>query len=260
MATFLFKESTLHYEVSGEGKDLLLLHGFLEDMHMWDELMPFLSTHFRVWRLDFFGHGKSDTHNYNHSMHLFAEATLALLKSNKITQIDGIGHSMGGYVGMEMLALQPKIFSSFVLLNSTPRADSALRKEDRLRAIEAVKKYPDAFIQMAVTNLFAEEMRNKLIPQIKSCIRTAKQCSQQGIIATIHGLKDRKDHSITWQNAMCKKLIITGKLDTLIKLEDIKQVAQASNSLLVSLSGGHMSHLEFPEDLAQILANFYGVK
>lgn len=256
MATFLFKESTLHFEVSGKGNDLLLLHGFLEDMRMWDELMPFLSSHFRVWRLDFFGHGKSDTHNYNHSMQLFAEATLALLKSNKITQIAGVGHSMGGYVGMEMLAQEPKIFSSFVLLNSTPAPDSDSRKEDRLRAIEVVKKYPEAFIQMAVTHLFAECTRNTLIQEIKSCINTAKQCSQQGIIATIHGLKDRKDHTKTFRNASCRKLIITGKEDTLIKHSEIQQIAKKSNSLLVSLNGGHMTHLEFPEELKQILINF----
>jgi pimeloyl-ACP methyl ester carboxylesterase len=252
-----YKETHLFYSVSGEGKDLLLMHGFLEDSSMWNALLPSLEKDFKVWRVDFFGHGKSPAHSYNHSMSLFASALLGLLKSHKVTSVLAVGHSMGGYVGLEMLAQQPNLFSSFVLLNSTPAPDSNSRKEDRLRAIEAVQKYPDAFVQMAVTNLFAERMRNTLIQEIKSCIRTAKQCSQQGIIATIHGLKDRQDHTETFRNTTCRKLIITGKEDTLIKHAEIKQIAKTANALLVSLNGGHMTHLEFPEELQQILLYFF---
>ncbi|MEU0470494.1 hypothetical protein ABZ215_41415 [Amycolatopsis sp. NPDC006131] len=42
----------LHYEVSGLGEPLALVHGSWDDLHGWDELVPHLAHHFRVVRYD----------------------------------------------------------------------------------------------------------------------------------------------------------------------------------------------------------------
>ncbi len=50
----------LHVEVAGsEGVPLVLLHGFPDNLHLYDELMPHLGDR-RVVRFDFLGWGRSD--------------------------------------------------------------------------------------------------------------------------------------------------------------------------------------------------------
>ena len=47
-------------EWSREGVPLLLVHGFSNEAHIWDDLAPELAPHYRVLALDLRGHGDSD--------------------------------------------------------------------------------------------------------------------------------------------------------------------------------------------------------
>lgn len=49
----------LHYEVSGSGKPLIMLHGSGEDMSIFSEALPLLEKHFTVYRIDSRCHGES---------------------------------------------------------------------------------------------------------------------------------------------------------------------------------------------------------
>jgi pimeloyl-ACP methyl ester carboxylesterase len=43
--TFVYKSSTLSYRTEGSGRPVVLLHGFGEDSHIWDQQIGFLKTH-----------------------------------------------------------------------------------------------------------------------------------------------------------------------------------------------------------------------
>ncbi len=49
-------------EWSTEGVPLLLLHGFSNEAHIWDDFAPSVAEHYRVIALDWRGHGDSDHH------------------------------------------------------------------------------------------------------------------------------------------------------------------------------------------------------
>ena len=46
-------------EWSTEGVPLLLLHGFGNEAHLWDDLAPLIAPHYRVIAVDLRGHGDS---------------------------------------------------------------------------------------------------------------------------------------------------------------------------------------------------------
>lgn len=51
----------LNYEISGKGQEpLVLLHGFLENNNIWNDLEPYLSERFSLIKIDLPGHGKSE--------------------------------------------------------------------------------------------------------------------------------------------------------------------------------------------------------
>ena len=59
-----YKNIDIHFKVTGEGKPLLLLHGFLESKEMWEELIPLFSSKNKVISIDLLGHGKTDSIGY----------------------------------------------------------------------------------------------------------------------------------------------------------------------------------------------------
>lgn len=253
---FKYKETPLYYRDIGKGKTILLIHGFLENHSMWKNIIEHLAPNCRVIAPDLFGHGHSPALGYIHEMKTYATALAQLIGHLQIEEYAVVGHSMGGYVAMEMLQIDAKKISELVMLNSTPLPDSAQKKENRDRAIRTIQKFPDAFIQMAVSNLFLPEDRLSLQKEIKHTIAEAKKCSHQAIIATLYGLKDRADHLQTFIDASCNKLVIAGKQDNIVPYQQLKKSIYASKAKILSFNGGHMSHLEFTTEVNLALSNF----
>ncbi len=239
-----FKSSKFNYSLQGNGKALVLLHGFLENQTMWEPFTSRLSENHTVITVDLPGHGKSDCIGYIHSLELMAEVVEAVLKKENIKSAKIIGHSMGGYVALAFAERHPEMCTEIVLLNSTPKADSAERKKNRDRAIALVKKHKDAFLSMAIANLFAEENKEKFADDIVVLKKDALKMKTQGIIAALEGMKIRKDRTRLLKKLSIPKTIIAGTLDPIMPLEDLEKIALNCNCQFIKWEGGHMSTIE----------------
>src|SRR5438874_12673400 len=58
--TFSFQNKSIHYKITGEGKTVILLHGFGEDSTVWQPQINFLEKHFRLIVPDIPGSGQSE--------------------------------------------------------------------------------------------------------------------------------------------------------------------------------------------------------
>lgn len=251
--TFEFKSSKFNYKLQGKGKALVLLHGFLENQTMWEPFISQLSVNHTVITIDLPGHGKSECLGYIHTMEQMAEVVEAILIKESISQTKFISHSMGGYVALAFAERYPKKCSGIVLLNSTPKADSAERKENRDRAIALVKKHKEAFLSMAITNLFAEENRKKFATAILESKQTALEMPVQGIIAALEGMKIRKDRTHILKQFSKPKQIIAGTKDPIIPFDKIKNLAIDFKCSFQALDGGHMSTIENRGELLNMM-------
>ncbi len=239
-----FKSSKFNYTRKGKGKAIVLLHGFLGNQSMWEPFIPLLSKKHTVITIDLPGHGRSDCLGYIHTIELMAEVVESILTHEKIEQATFIGHSMGGYVALAFAERHTKMCSEIVLLNSTPKPDSAERKENRDRTIALVKKHKDAFISMAISHLFAEENKKKFTLEIELLKKDAQQMKIQGIIAALEGMKMRKDRTRLLKKLTIPKTIITGTLDPIMPVGELKKVASNCECHFISWEGGHMSTIE----------------
>ena len=149
-----YKNIKIHYSDQGKGSAIILLHGFLENSSMWNNLIPHLIKRNRVICIDLLGHGKTECLGYVHSMDLMAETVNAVLKQIRIQRVKLIGHSMGGYVALAFCDAFPEKVKALCLMNSTSRADSDEKKINRNRAIEAVKNNYKTFVRISISNLF----------------------------------------------------------------------------------------------------------
>ncbi len=110
----------LHIERLGKGRNVILLHGFLESSTMWSYI-DWLGV--RQIRIDLPGHGKSP-HVDCEDIVSMAELVNRSLSPDERREPIIVGHSMGGYVALELI----KYFENprLILINSNFWKDSEI--------------------------------------------------------------------------------------------------------------------------------------
>jgi pimeloyl-ACP methyl ester carboxylesterase len=257
MNQILYKNTKISYSDTGKGNAIVLLHGFLENQTMWQDLVPELSKKYRVITIDLLGHGETDCLGYIHSMEENAEAVRAVLSNLRIRKAIFVGHSMGGYVALAYAEMYPDKVKSLVLMNSTSKADSEERKANRNRAIKAVKKDYTTFIRLSIANLFSPDNRERLIEEIEQVKVAALRTPLQGIVASLEGMKIRKDREVLLHLTPYPKMLILGKKDPVLNYEDNLKQIENTNVKLITFPDGHMSHIENRDELQKVLLDFF---
>jgi len=87
----------LHYEVSGTGDDLILLHGWGQNSEMMKPLADYLQQWFRVWNFDLPGFaGKTTEPPFAWDIYDYTVMLSEFIAKNNIVNPTLIGHSFGG--------------------------------------------------------------------------------------------------------------------------------------------------------------------
>ncbi|MDF1516920.1 MAG: alpha/beta fold hydrolase [Lutibacter sp.] len=251
--SFLYKNTQIHYAEWGKGNAVVLLHGFLENGAMWEEVAKVLSKRNRVICIDLLGHGKTGNLGYIHSMEDQAHMVKAVLNYLKLRKYVFVGHSMGGYVALAFAKLFPSNVKGLCLMNSTALPDSEEKKLNRDRAIKAVKQNHKTFVSIAIPVLFLEKNRKIFIEEIEQITQEALQLSPQGIIAALEGMKIRKNQTSIYKTANFPIQMILGKLDPALDYESLISQTKNTNVKVVEFPDGHMSHIENKNELIKVL-------
>ena len=104
----LHKNTNVHFTSTGKGNAVVLIHGFLENSAMWNEIAKVLSKRNRVICIDLLGHGQTGNLGYINSMEDQANMVKAVLNHLRLRKYILIGHSMGGYVALAFAKLFPE--------------------------------------------------------------------------------------------------------------------------------------------------------
>ncbi len=119
------------------GVPVVLLHGFAGDRLSWQFNLSALAADRRALAIDFPGHGASHLEVGSGQVRDFAPWLLALFDALEIPTAHVVGHSMGGYVGLELARLAPDRVASLSLIASaglgTPFDLDLLRRVTSLR-------------------------------------------------------------------------------------------------------------------------------
>lgn len=253
----LYKNTNISYSDTGKGTAVVLLHGFLENKTMWDVYVSELSKRNRIITIDLLGHGETESLGYIQTMEENADVVYEVLSKLRIRKAILVGHSMGGYVALAFAELYPEKMKGLVLLNSTSKEDSPERKKNRDRAIKAVKKDYETFIRLSIANLFSEENREILIKEIEAVKIQALKTPLQGIVASLEGMKIRKDREFLLHTTTFPKLLIVGKKDPVLNYEENLEQIKNTEVELVTFQDGHMSSIENQAELILILEHFF---
>jgi pimeloyl-ACP methyl ester carboxylesterase len=123
--------SKVYYEIYGEGKPIVLLHGAYMTIGLnWGELIPTLAKTRKVIALEMEGHGHTPISSRPLSWELLADDVVNALKELKIDSADIVGYSFGGTIAYYLAINYPKLVNRMVIISSTYRYDG-WQKEGR---------------------------------------------------------------------------------------------------------------------------------
>lgn len=258
LKTCLYKNETVTFFDKGKGKAVVLLHGFLGSHKIWESTIKNLSRSYRIIAIDLPGHGGTACFGYAHSMDLMAKCVKAVMDYLKLKKYVLIGHSMGGYVSLAFADLFPDHLRGMCLYHSTALADTEEKKIERMRAIKAVKANRSVYTKNAIKNLFAAKNLKYLKEEISFASKIAKGISQQGIIAALHGLKDRPSRDIILGLVKYPIMMVIGEHDNVLPAQQLLEQSQIINNktILYLEHDGHFGFLESPRQSNKELRKF----
>ena len=258
MAFFSLSEQTrLHYQVQGEGPNLVLIHGFGEDHRIWQPLVDSLDEYQKIC-IDLPAFGASDPIP-EPSIKGFAQAVQDLLNHLGINSFHLMGHSMGGYTSLALMEENPEQVLSLGLIHSHPFADTEEKKRSRAKSIEFVEKNgPAPYLKQLYTALFPKAYHQQYPNLVSDLIERALPWGTAPILDGLEAMRKRPDRSQIIQDFPRPVLFLSGDLDVVVP-EDyrLQQPLLAQVGSTHQLSDiGHMSMIENPALFVQIVRDF----
>ncbi len=253
-------DATVYVSDSEKGeKCVVLLHGYLESLRVWDDFVGLLTDKVRVVAIDIPGHGRSSNIAPVHTMELMADVVAGVLDTLQIDKVTLVGHSMGGYISLAFCAAYAERLEGLVLLSSSPNPDTELKRENRRREIALVKTgKKDMLARVAPEAGFAEMNRDSLRRYINNLVEQVHITDDEGIVALLGGMIERKDQNEMLRNSRVRQLFIMGTHDGYIPVEAAQEfIAKNPQAKVAWLDkSGHMGFIEEPEACATALLEF----
>jgi pimeloyl-ACP methyl ester carboxylesterase len=110
---------TLHYEKTGQGPALIILHGLFGCLDNWRAQAGTLAEHFTVYRIDQRNHGRSP-HSEDFRYRVLAEDLLHFMDRQGLRRAHILGHSMGGKTAMQFAAWHANRIERLIIEDIAP--------------------------------------------------------------------------------------------------------------------------------------------
>lgn len=224
---------------------LVFIHGFLGHANMWNDLVRSEFQNFKTSQPQVVGHGN------NRAMH---SATIQNMASDILNQLEilhnekiiWVGHSMGGYIALELAKKHPNQTAAIALFHSTVAADTELKKQDRLRAIEAAKEHKALYASNLIDGLFHKPNNHR--EEIDKQLQIIQEISTQTTIDCLEAMRQRSDSFEFIKSSQLPLYYFAGTHDKVLPLDRMQKewekIPHAKS--VIAFQCGHMGHIEKP--------------
>lgn len=243
----------------GKGdKTLVLLHGYLESLDVWEDFIPLFSSDMKVVAVDLPGHGISKVVDDTHTMSFLAETVAEALKQLNIEKCTLLGHSMGGYVGLEFLHNHSDMLDGLILLHATANPDTEEKIKNRERQISIVEKGKKESLRELIANRFADVNQSLFEERIEELKELVTITDEKGVIAILKGMNAKHDLNSILRSSTIPQLLILGRHDNYIdsNAANTMMTAQPQAKVVWLENSGHMGFIEEPEATANAIKDF----
>ena len=264
---FQYKGSEIYYRSIGQGKPVILLHGFGEDGTVWERQVTALQNNYRLIIPDLPGSGKSllvananiETYAVIIKELVNIELSPALQNGGDLANVSLIGHSMGGYIALAFAEKYPQYLNSLGLFHSSAFADADEKKATRKKAIEFILENGAlTFLKTSIPGLFNETFAVENESVISSLISKATNFTDAALVQYYEAMIARPDRILVLKNFTKPVLFIIGEHDKAVPLQSSLEQCYlpAISHVHILENAAHMGMYEQTEKANMALINF----
>jgi pimeloyl-ACP methyl ester carboxylesterase len=261
MPNMVINDVDLYYETHGEGVPLMLIAGLASDSQSWQTILEDLSRRYLVITPDNRCTGRTLPGDIGTSIHEVADDCLALVRHLGLSSINLLGHSMGGFVALDLATRHPDRINKLILAGTS--ASNSERNNSLFfnwtscleSKLDPYLWFRNIFYWLFSTRFFESEAA------VKEAVRYAVEYPyRQSTIAFRNQVKAIADYDCTesLSNIVAKTMVISGKEDLLFPPEVCFRLAQAipQASFSVMDNAGHAMHMEQPRAFTDCVLEF----
>ncbi len=228
----------VNYKQYGKGENIVLLHGWGQNISMMDPIGEKLKDKFRITIIDLPGFGLSSEPDYAYSIFDYTDFVHELLSELKVTNPIIIGHSFGGRIA---IIYASKYKTKKVVLFGSPCVRHVYndKKQSFFKKIKKIKLFKP-IVNMMKKHMGSVDYRNATPVMRDVLVRTVNQ--------------DLSDNA---KMIKCSCLLIWGENDEAVPVSEAKELDDLiPDSALIVLPGTHYCYLENLNRVIDILNNF----
>jgi len=249
----------IFFDDVGSGPPLVLGHSILCSGEMWMYQVPRFAERYRVINIDQRGHGRSVPATGPYELRDMVEDAIAVLDHLDIERAAWAGLSMGGMVAMHAAISYPDRVSSILLLDTHAGAETTYKKL-KYRAMSAgarafgVRPFLPAVLPLLFGRTTLAENR-ALVDDWKPRFEAIHVPS---LATAVSALTRRPSIVHELGSVRCPSLVIVGEEDASLPPPNSEEIADAlaNASLVVIPRAGHLSPLEKPEEVTEVMLKF----
>ncbi|MFH4964406.1 alpha/beta hydrolase [Gaetbulibacter sp. M235] len=217
----------MYYEIYGQGKPLVLIHGGGSTIQSnFEKVIPLFEKNRKVIAVELQAHGRTNDRNVDLSFEQDADDIATLLKNLNINKADFFGFSNGGTTALQIAIRHPKIVNKIVL-------GSALAKRN------GVPEWFWGIMEQAKLENMPEQLKTayKKVTPDTSGLQVMHDRDAKRMV----NFKDIPDEQI--KSIKAPTLIIIGNKDVITPEHAIELHRQITNSELAIIPGGHGEYI-----------------
>lgn len=282
----LLNNGGCHYFVStqGNGRPLILLHGFTGSSAGWGGLTAVLAPHYRLITIDLPGHGRTDSppDPARYRMENVAADLTAVLqkiltaedaestkkintqRSLRPLRFNLLGYSMGGRLALYIALHYPHLVQSLILESASPGLETPGERAERRWRDEALAEKIEREGIRPFVNFWERlplwDSQKQMPDETRQALRQQRlQNNPAGLVNSLRGMGTGVQPSLWPRLGQLEipVLLLAGEFDA--KFVDInrKMAAQIPGARLeIVPEAGHTIHLERPSDFTSRLLHF----
>ena len=243
-----------NYIVKGEGKNILLLHGWGSKLDLFGTIIENLSKNNKVYAIDLPGFGGTEEPKEAWDVDRYVDFVIEFIEKMNIKELSILGHSFGGRVIIKLVNRKNLNFK----VDKLVLVDSAGIKPEKSKK-NSMKTKVYKVLKILVGNKIVSKIFPNLLNNIKKKFgsedyRNATPIMRDTLVKTVN-----EDLTDLLPNIKQSTLLIWGDKDTATPIEDAKKMESLiKDSGLVTVEGaGHFSFLEQPILINRVLDSFF---
>lgn len=240
----------INFRVSGEGSDLILLHGWGCDANIWETIIPCLSSFSRVIALDLPGFGKSDFPKKTWTLSNYTQFLKKIIKELGLKKPTLLGHSFGGRIAIKCATSYPKLVKKLILVST-----AGIRPKRNISwwFLFLTAKVGKLVCKIPPLTFFSQSLRRLFYQTIKRADYFETGRLKKTFLSIIE-----EDLTPILAKVSTPTLIIWGDKDKEVPLKLAQRLASKipNSRLHLFRNCGHFPFLEKPKEFAQIVEEF----